>query len=355
MNSRAATAVKGWATKKIWGWLIGLFGITNLLVLLFLLIVVLMMVGAAQTTDTSSSSVSSENISPEVEKYRSVVTQYCQQDGIPNMVDAILAIMMQESGGTGNDVMQSSESLGSPPDSLSPEDSIRAGVAAFARNYKTAQEVKHNQFETALQGYNFGNGYVSWAIKRDGGYTKENAVEFARIHSHGQKRIIGAQGKYVWAYGDQDYVDHVERYLTVNDGKGSLPSLGAQAETAISQGEKLIGHTTYVFGGGRSESDIKAGRFDCSSFVHYAFAKAGINVGWTTDQLVSEGQRIPANEAKRGDLVFFDTYKKNGHVGILLGNGQFLACNTSNGVEISSLSNSYWKSVYHGVIVRVVK
>lgn len=58
---------------------------------------------------------------------------------------------------------------------------------------------------------------------------------------------------------------------------------------------------------------------------------------------------------KRGDLVFFDTYKTNGHVGIYLGNGTFLNDNTSHGVSVDSMSNRYWKKAFKGVVRRVVQ
>ena len=77
--------------------------------------------------------------------------------------------------------------------------------------------------------------------------------------------------------------------------------------------------------------------------------------GTTTDSLVVQGRAVSASEMKRGDLVFFDTYKRNGHVGIYLGNGTFLNDNSSHGVSIDSMSNSYWRSTFKGVVRRVVE
>lgn len=55
----------------------------------------------------------------------------------------------------------------------------------------------------AVQGYNYGNGYIPWAIKRDGGYTVQNAAVFSRQQAkkHGWK-----------SYGDKLYAAHVLRY-----------------------------------------------------------------------------------------------------------------------------------------------
>ncbi|WP_353854501.1 NlpC/P60 family protein [Bacillus sp. Bos-x628] len=130
-------------------------------------------------------------------------------------------------------------------------------------------------------------------------------------------------------------------------------------EGAISTGSTIIGQSPYKWGGGRSQADIDARRFDCSSFVRWAFASAGINLGpiggTTTDTLVGKGRAVSASDMKRGDLVFFDTYKVNGHVGIYLGNGTFLNDNSSHGVSIDSMSNPYWKRYFNGVVRRVVE
>ncbi|KAJ0074287.1 NlpC/P60 family protein [Bacillus altitudinis] len=130
-------------------------------------------------------------------------------------------------------------------------------------------------------------------------------------------------------------------------------------EGAISTGSTIVGQSPYKWGGGRSQADIDARRFDCSSFVRWAFASAGINLGpvggTTTDTLVGKGRAVSASDMKRGDLVFFDTYKVNGHVGIYLGNGTFLNDNSSRGVSVDSMSNVYWKKAFKGVVRRVVE
>ncbi len=140
--------------------------------------------------------------------------------------------------------------------------------------------------------------------------------------------------------------------VTIHKGSGGI-------ETAISVGSSIVGRSPYNWGGGRSVSDIANRSFDCSSFVRWAYAEAGVNLGpisgTTTDSLVVQGRAVSASEMKRGDLVFFDTYKRNGHVGIYLGNGTFLNDNSSHGVSIDSMSNSYWRSTFKGVVRRVVE
>lgn len=118
----------------------------------------------------------------------------------------------------------------------------------------------------------------------------------------------------------------------------------------LNYGNKFIGRSTYDFGA----SDPSTGRFDCSGFVHAAFAANGIGVGRSTSALVNTGRAVSYSEAKPGDLVFFDTYKTNGHVGIYLGGGRFIGSQSSTGVAIVSMSNSYWHSHFRGVVRRVL-
>ena len=130
-------------------------------------------------------------------------------------------------------------------------------------------------------------------------------------------------------------------------------------EKAISTGMPLINRCPYVWGGGRTQSDIDNRRFDCSSFVHWCYASSGINLGdfhsVVTDSLVKLGTKVDPSQMARGDIIFFNTYKYNGHVAIYLGSGQFLYCGSSRGVEVSRLDNPYWTKAFNGNVRRVVK
>ncbi|MGZ4159320.1 MAG: coiled-coil domain-containing protein [Neobacillus sp.] len=133
----------------------------------------------------------------------------------------------------------------------------------------------------------------------------------------------------------------------------STPSSGS-ISTVIQAGYKYIGRSVYVFGGGRTASDIANGMFDCSGFVHWAYSQAGINLGWNTGAMLGDGVRVPASQMRPGDLVFFDTYASNSHVGIYIGGGNFIGSQSSTGVAVASLSNVYWSQHFKGVVVRVI-
>ena len=154
-------------------------------------------------------------VSAEVEAYRPLIRCYTTQYGIPEYEDLIAAVMMQESGGQGSDPMQCSESgyntrYPHAPNAISdPEYSIEVGVhtLADALNMAGAESpIDLDRISLALQGYNYGSGYISWALSNYGGYSELNAIEFSNMMAK----------RYGWSdYGDKAYVSHVLCYYSV--------------------------------------------------------------------------------------------------------------------------------------------
>ncbi|KNE19842.1 C40 family peptidase [Virgibacillus pantothenticus] len=126
------------------------------------------------------------------------------------------------------------------------------------------------------------------------------------------------------------------------------PSAGSGGvSTIINSGYQHLG-TPYVWGG------KGPGGFDCSGFVSWAFSQGGYSIPSSTSALVGVGQKISYSEIQPGDLVFFDTYKKNGHVAIYIGGGQFIGAQSTPGVSVESMSNSYWSNAFKGHVRRVL-
>ncbi|MEH7548527.1 C40 family peptidase [Neobacillus vireti] len=79
------------------------------------------------------------------------------------------------------------------------------------------------------------------------------------------------------------------------------------------------------------------GGFDCSGLMEYAFRQVGIDMSGTAQAQYNKTIPIPEDQIKQGDLVFFSTYKPGpSHVGMYVGNGQFINANDS-GISYSSV------------------
>lgn len=160
----------------------------------------------------TSADCSNIGLSAGVLALKARVEYYANIEGISDYVPVLLAIMMQESGGNATktpDVFQCSESLGLKPNSIDTETSIKQGVSYF----KGALVKANYDIDLALQGYNFGHGFIPYAIAR-GGYSLENAKRFSK------ERLKGG--------GDPEYVPHVKRYLEIN--QSSINITGSSSE-----------------------------------------------------------------------------------------------------------------------------
>lgn len=170
------------------------------------------------------------NLSDEVLSYRPAVERIAAKYGMSEYVELILAVMMQESGGRGLDVMQAAEgSFNSkyphkPNGITDPEYSIECGIQELKYALEKAGctgPTDLDRIKLALQGYNYGSGYIDWAMERDGGYTKENAIAYSDM--------MCARPSWPYdRYGDKEYVEHVLRYYQITNSGGSYPANGMQ-------------------------------------------------------------------------------------------------------------------------------
>ncbi|MCC2251784.1 lysozyme family protein [Virgibacillus sp. AGTR] len=194
-------------------------------VILFMLVVgvIIAVTGSNGTTGSGSSGeVEGEYtfnaMNQAVERYRIYFEKYANENGIGEYVDILMAMTMQETGGRLADVMQSSESLGLPVNTITdPEESIKQGVSYFANVLEQAD----GKIKLALQAYNMGNGFIDYAKKHNNGeYSRALAFEFGEVMA----------SRLGWSnYGDENYVDHVMRFLDKKEavvsgnGQWSLP------------------------------------------------------------------------------------------------------------------------------------
>jgi len=84
--------------------------------------------------------------------------------------------------------------------------------------------------------------------------------------------------------------------------------------------------------------------FDCSGLVYYTYTSNGHAVPRTSREQFNAARGIPLAQAAEGDLVFFRDQEKLSHVGIYLGDGQFVHAPSSGGtVSVASIDAPYYQ------------
>ena len=128
-------------------------------------------------------------------------------------------------------------------------------------------------------------------------------------------------------------------------GRDLPVSRGASTATVrrlISSSFQYVG-VPYWFGGTTPRG------FDCSGFTRYVFSQVGINLPRMADGQFSVGRPVSTERLRPGDLVFFETYEPGpSHVGIYIGNSQFISATSSRGVVVADLFGYYWGERYIG-------
>ena len=283
------------------------------------------------------------SVSQEVLAHKPMLEKYAREYGIEEYLNVLLAIIQVESGGTLEDVMQSSESLGLPPNSLSTEESIKQGCKYFSE-LLAAAETKGCDLNSVIQSYNYGGGFLDYVAGRGKKYTFELAESFARDKSGGKKVTytnpvaVEKNGGWRYSYGNMFYVLLVSQYLTV-------AQFDDETVQAIMEEALKYEGWTYVYGG-----DSPSTSFDCSGFVSYVLTNSGlVNTGRLGAQgLYNVCSPVSSADVKPGDLVFFvGTYDTPGvsHVGIYVGDNVMLHC--GDPIQYTSINTSYWQSHFY--------
>lgn len=219
-------------SKQTWGTLAALFFIPLLIAL------------GALGVFRMGGSATNVGLSAEVLALMPQINAACEEHGIPEYAPLVAAVIMQESGGNAElvngDVMMCAEGMGYPVGTpVSVEESIDFGTGLLAdllHQAGASGPADISKISLALQSYNFGGGYLTWAVSKYGGYSKENALEY----SQQQAAAMGWSG-----YGDPEYVGHVLRYYQVTSGAMGDRSAIANGLFAY----PMPGHTWFTYAG----------------------------------------------------------------------------------------------------------
>ena len=288
------------------------------------LVVLILIVGIIGGAAFLGNSQSSEALSAEVLAHTPAIQKYASEFGIPEYVPAIQAIMMQESGGRGTDPMQASEcpyntQYPNTPGAIQDADySIKVGIQYYADCVREAgceSPQDMDKLKLSLQGYNYGNGYISWAIRNHGGYSEANALQFSQEQAaaHGWPR-----------YGDPEYVPHVLRYYSGGGLFAGLFGNGQLVTIAKSQLGNEGGQKFWSWYGFDSREEW------CACFVSWCADQAGLIQSGAVPKfsLCTDGKNWFQNQGRwqgagsmpsPGAIIFFD-WDHDGtcdHVGIV--------------------------------------
>ena len=277
---------------------------------LILILVICLFIGVFGSL-SNNNNINTENspLSAEVLAYEGIITQYVIQYSIEEYVPIIEAIMMQESGGKGNDPMQAAEcgfntKYPHVPNGIEdPVYSIEVGIQNFADCLTTAKILNindNNNLYLALQGYNYGKAYITWASEIFRCYSKANA----KVYSDNKKSELKVK-----VYGDPEYVEHVLRYY--HFGSSNIVDI-ARNEIGNKGGEKY-----WRWYGFNQRVNW------CAIFVSWCANESGImNNTIPRFSLCIDGVKWYKEHSKwknksyipqTGDIIFFD-WNGDGHV-----------------------------------------
>ncbi|MGP4074640.1 lysozyme family protein [Halobacillus sp. K22] len=155
-------------------------------------------------------------VSESVQQYEEQIEKHAVSYEVEDYSNLIMALMMQESEGKGEDPMQASESLCGEVGCIDePSQSIKQGVYYFSEVLKQAND----DVKLALQSYNFGNGFIAYVKENGGTYTKKLAIRYSQKMFNNLKE----SGNYACrtpeeaelnaCYGDFNYVGEILKYF----------------------------------------------------------------------------------------------------------------------------------------------
>ena len=129
-----------------------------------------------------------------------------------------------------------------------------------------------------------------------------------------------------------------DNFGVTSGSTGAVDFTGTTGQQLADYAKQFVGYP-YVYGGNSPSG------FDCSGFMQYVFAQFGYTINRTATAQLQNGTSVSYDGMQPGDIVYFGYGSTASHVGMYIGDGQFVhAQNSSTGVVISSLSETYYAS-----------
>lgn len=302
----------------------------------------------------------SGNVNARVLKYKLEVEKWLlkSQNGymdVSQYSNVILAIMMCESAGKGDDPMQSSECGKNekyPRKHSGITDSsysIECGVKNFADALSQALSkglYDNDALYAAIDGYNKGLGIIDEHGKK-GHYSFEVSCYYSyKNRFNDQKKTYSSAkslkkqfnlktnkywdgGNWRWDYGNMYYVYKVLSYLNISE---KITDDGTVGNKIAIKAQSRLGCRYWW---GKSGDDY----FDCSGLVYWCMKESGVDIQRQDANAYSKlGKQIKFGELKAGDVVTFD-WNNDGkveHIGIYIGNGYMIHAHGNQNIKGNS-------------------
>lgn len=155
--------------------------------------------------------------------------------------------------------------------------------------------------------------------------------------------ITGTQGEWtaITYEGKAGYV--YSTYVTAGSMSTKTTTIGgssAGSATGKQIADYALGYVGYRYAWGGKSPETG---FDCSGFTYYVFGQFGYTINRVAADQAKNGRAVDASDLQVGDLIlFYSGSNYIGHVGIYIGNNQFVhAATSSTGVIISDLAGYY--------------